>query len=249
MKTRMYDAEIGRFLSVDQNISGNDALSLNPYLYCANNPIDRIDPSGKNWFSSLKQFVYHAIDRVAQSANQIIDWAAARNIPVISHIAKGIQWATSGSKWRASAVGIGYGVVAGLVGAVIIGGMAAAPAMVEAATAAYSFVVSQGKSIAQLVTSTISNVQKYELYGERLDHVIERHAYGTSANASKFPEGWDVQKIKEVSETVANNRALQQLPNTFDRGGFIRVGQYGDIVIKTVIQQGRIWTSYPPKLP
>ncbi len=47
MKARMYDSVLGRFLSEDPITSGNTALDANPYLYCANSPLTRIDPSGK----------------------------------------------------------------------------------------------------------------------------------------------------------------------------------------------------------
>jgi RHS repeat-associated protein len=48
MKTRMYDPELGRFMSKDQvSGGGGSALDFNPYLYCNNNPISRIDPNGK----------------------------------------------------------------------------------------------------------------------------------------------------------------------------------------------------------
>jgi RHS repeat-associated protein len=47
MKVRMYDPEIGRFMAPDSETTTDSALSYNPYLYCANNPISRIDPSGK----------------------------------------------------------------------------------------------------------------------------------------------------------------------------------------------------------
>lgn len=46
MKTRMYNSTIGRFLSKDANIGGS-SLSQNPYIYCYNNPVRYIDPSGK----------------------------------------------------------------------------------------------------------------------------------------------------------------------------------------------------------
>lgn len=53
MKTRMYDPTIGRFLSKDQISSGSTPLSLNPYIYCANNPTGFVDPSGKFFWSPI----------------------------------------------------------------------------------------------------------------------------------------------------------------------------------------------------
>lgn len=47
MKTRLYDPEIGRFMSKDTEISDLSPLAYNPYIYAFNNPIKYIDPSGK----------------------------------------------------------------------------------------------------------------------------------------------------------------------------------------------------------
>ncbi len=54
MKVRMYDPETGRFFSKDPVVASEFALDQNPYLYTANNPITRIDPSGKGFFSWVK---------------------------------------------------------------------------------------------------------------------------------------------------------------------------------------------------
>lgn len=47
MKARMYNSVLGRFLSKDPAMTGGSALSSNPYIYCYNNPVNGIDPSGK----------------------------------------------------------------------------------------------------------------------------------------------------------------------------------------------------------
>src|SRR5262249_28260802 len=44
---RWYDAEIGRFLSIDPVVQSlSDPQTHNPYGYVRNNPINRIDPDG-----------------------------------------------------------------------------------------------------------------------------------------------------------------------------------------------------------
>ncbi len=53
MNARIYDPQLGRFLSADTIIqSPGDLQSYNRYSYCGNNPLCRIDPSGHSWFSS-----------------------------------------------------------------------------------------------------------------------------------------------------------------------------------------------------
>ena len=43
---RIYDARVGRWLSIDPLQKKNSNLS--PYQYTANNPIDAIDPNGED---------------------------------------------------------------------------------------------------------------------------------------------------------------------------------------------------------
>lgn len=57
MKVRLYDPSIGRFLSKDPLQSGISAISYNPYVYCNNNPIINIDPSGKGFWNAAKNFI------------------------------------------------------------------------------------------------------------------------------------------------------------------------------------------------
>lgn len=66
MRARMYNPVIGRFMSVDPMQVGTDALDFNPYIYCGNNPITRIDPSGK--FIFLTPLIYCALASIATAA-------------------------------------------------------------------------------------------------------------------------------------------------------------------------------------
>jgi RHS repeat-associated protein len=48
---RWYDAEIGRFLSIDPIVQDvGDPQTHNPYGYVRNNPINAVDPDGREWF-------------------------------------------------------------------------------------------------------------------------------------------------------------------------------------------------------
>jgi RHS repeat-associated protein len=46
MNARFYDPELGRFISPDPTIDGEDSVGLNRYAYVANNPVDSSDPTG-----------------------------------------------------------------------------------------------------------------------------------------------------------------------------------------------------------
>ena len=52
MDGRMYDPVLGRFLSPDPFVQAPDfTQGLNRYIYCLNNPLSLIDPSGYSWLS------------------------------------------------------------------------------------------------------------------------------------------------------------------------------------------------------
>ncbi len=55
LKTRYYDPEIGRFMTIDdiQYISADTINGLNLYAYCANNPVMRTDSQGRNWWTDF----------------------------------------------------------------------------------------------------------------------------------------------------------------------------------------------------
>ena len=54
MNVRVYDSDIGRFLSADSIIQDpHDSQAYNRYSYVRNNPLKYTDPSGHSWFSSL----------------------------------------------------------------------------------------------------------------------------------------------------------------------------------------------------
>ncbi len=56
LKTRYYDSEIGRFITIDglPMLSAKTLNGLNLYAYCANNPVMNIDPMGTSWWNRLK---------------------------------------------------------------------------------------------------------------------------------------------------------------------------------------------------
>ena len=51
LKTRYYDPEVGRFVTIDDisYLDPEPIHGLNLYAYCANNPVMNIDPNGENW--------------------------------------------------------------------------------------------------------------------------------------------------------------------------------------------------------
>lgn len=166
MKTRMYDPELGRFMSKDQvSGGGGSALDFNPYLYCNNNPVSRIDLDGKSWWSKVTNAVsnaYHWVAKEVSAAvsfvvnvatkawngfsnvvNTTVNYYAGSNNKYVRGVANAVNNSADkyGGNWgSALKAGLVFGVVAtgaiwGLAAA-IGAGITVATVAYEAATAA-----------------------------------------------------------------------------------------------------------------
>ena len=58
LNARYYDPEIGRFISPDSidYLDPESINGLNIYVYCGNNPVMNVDPSGTEWWNPLSWF-------------------------------------------------------------------------------------------------------------------------------------------------------------------------------------------------
>ena len=124
---RYYDPGVGRFVTPDTVIQAPyDPQTLNRYVYCRNNPIIFIDPSGHSSYGDalLKRYVGFAINTYAMAAMvatsiycpaTALYWSAA-----IQALNGGIQAALNdddaGTIAQSAAIGLGSGLAAGYVG-------------------------------------------------------------------------------------------------------------------------------------
>ncbi|MEU2775510.1 RHS repeat-associated core domain-containing protein [Streptomyces sp. NPDC007162] len=73
---REYDAQTGRFVSLDPLLESSDPSQITGYDYSGNDPVTGSDPTGASWFSSLS----NAVSGFAQTAGQVMqrtNWAQA----------------------------------------------------------------------------------------------------------------------------------------------------------------------------
>ena len=71
MQSRYYDPMIGRYISADGYVStGQEINGYNMFAYCGNNPVNRIDSSGTNWWSSIKKFVKKTVKKIKKWAKK-----------------------------------------------------------------------------------------------------------------------------------------------------------------------------------
>ena len=54
LNSRYYDSNVGRFINADGYVNVNgDIIGFNMFAYCGNNPVNRVDHSGRFWISAL----------------------------------------------------------------------------------------------------------------------------------------------------------------------------------------------------
>ena len=134
LNSRYYDPRVCRFVNSDVQFSiGSDITGTNLFIYCGNNPVTRIDDSGRGWWT----FAGAAIGFLAGGATKII-----------SNISTGKDW--NEGVLAAALGGAVYGAVVASTGNIVGAGFASAATesfINEASTYDSTLALLNGKSV------------------------------------------------------------------------------------------------------
>ena len=159
VSSRYYDPEIGRWISPEPNVyngefdEGAGLIGYNVYAYCANNPVNNLDPTGEFVISAAVLIgigIGALIGGVAGGAYGY-NKAAKNNVP-------------KGQRWKYV---VGYGIGGAVVGGVIGGFVGYGAGVALGAKASSGLVM---KSISKAISSVSRNM---------MHHIMQsKHAWG-----------------------------------------------------------------------
>jgi RHS repeat-associated protein len=123
MNGRVYDPELGRFLSADPNVSvAADLQAYNRYSYVANNPLRYTDPTGYSWYSFLTSpsFWEAAVETIVSIECAAATGGACIGLAAAFLVMNSVQMAVSGASFgqivKLDAIGAFASVVGGSIG-------------------------------------------------------------------------------------------------------------------------------------
>ena len=118
LKTRYYDPEVGRFITIDDisYLDPDTVNGLNLYAYCGNNPVMRVDPNGNKWWEWLL-FGIGAVLVVASAVVLTVTTGGA---------ATGLIGAIAVGAAKGALIGAAVGSVVGIAGGAIYAGVTGA---------------------------------------------------------------------------------------------------------------------------
>ena len=73
VSSRYYDSTTGRWINADNNFS-----NCNLFMYCGNNPVNRIDFNGEHWYYLWIDDLIEKVDELAASVSNIVYGRAAK---------------------------------------------------------------------------------------------------------------------------------------------------------------------------
>ncbi len=125
LNSRYYDPELGRFISPDTlsilDETRGQINGLNLYMYCGDNPVMRVDPSGMAWWDWVLATLVVGVLVVGAVAATVLSGGLLAGALTGAAISGGISLVSSAISgelnWGQFALDIGMGAISGLVGA------------------------------------------------------------------------------------------------------------------------------------
>ena len=170
LKTRYYDPEVGRFITIDDisYIDPETINGLNLYAYCGNNPVMRVDENGNSWWDNLWKVIVGVVVIGALVAGSVLTAGTLSVVlagaaigaiggalgSVVSTAVTG-DWGNFGNNFL---VGIGAGAISGAISAtgLGIGWQIGANALIGLGNYAVSTKINGGKiTIGGLISSAV----------------------------------------------------------------------------------------------
>jgi RHS repeat-associated protein len=227
---RYYDPSIGRFISVDPLAEENTAWS--PYSYSKNNPLNRIDPDGRNDFLARLAVYFNAESH--KTVNDYNNFASSRVVIPQAGIdqsgaetfADAMQFLNDSAEQFQQSSSEVLGKVSefsGTTAAVCYGG-AVLTAWAPPVSTGLAFTGSAAEAI-----STVSGGLNYALTGDTND------AYSAVISATGMGSGRVISS--KLLKTVNANKLLKDSENKIIESGVQAVNQILGIAIDETIEQ------------
>ena len=112
LKSRYYDPEVGRFMTIDgiEYLEPETINGLNLYAYCGNNPVMNVDPNGNKWWHWIVGIAVIAVLAVATVVT-----AGVAGVGIGTAFAAGFAGAAIGTGVSGALVTVAAGAFAGAV--------------------------------------------------------------------------------------------------------------------------------------
>ena len=90
LRSRYYNPTWGRFLNAD-GLIGKRLFGANVYCYCACNPVNRTDNSGRDWFNDVKEWFEQAWSDVSNAVSDVWNAVSDRTVELWTNISSGVS--------------------------------------------------------------------------------------------------------------------------------------------------------------